>query len=329
MLGQGVDAYCLAGERADRVGAGVWLRAGGGGGGGVDGEQAQASQIVHRVVDLVAGCGLGGVRGEWAMAADITAEMFLKAFNSVGGDSSAAARAVTNYKTLSGWRASQIAQAAAAGAAAMAIPVAHIATLAADFAVLLRKMAVCAWGIGYKLGAVVEAEEDLAIILGLWSGAVERDALSVTAAASGGAAGMIALNAAYPTFAQAVMTQVLTQGGHTVVTAVAGKVAGKGGGKMAAKLTKPLLQMKRARDSAEVLADARLEGGHGHRAVPRSGGRGRDQRPLRQQVRRRRRDVLPGQARIPRRAGRGRSRPGVDGVLPPARAWRRKGAPHP
>lgn len=178
------------------------------------------------------------------MAADITAEMFLKAFNSVGGDSSAAARAVTNYKTLSGWRASQIAQAAAAGAAAMAIPVAHIATLAADFAVLLRKMAVCAWGIGYKLGAVVEAEEDLAIILGLWSGAVERDALSVTAAALGGAAGLIALNAAYPTFAQAVMTQVLTQGGHTVVTAVAGKVAGKGGGKMAAKLTKPLLQMK-------------------------------------------------------------------------------------
>ncbi|MGV9580336.1 hypothetical protein ACWDRZ_27210 [Streptomyces sp. NPDC003509] len=178
------------------------------------------------------------------MAADITAEMFLKAFNSVGGDSSAAARAVKNYKTLSGWRASQIAQAAAAGAAAMAIPVAHIATLTADFAVLLRKMAVCAWGIGYKLGAVVEAEEDLAIILGLWSGAVERDALSVTAAASGGAAGLIALNAAYPTFAQAVMTQVLTQGGHTVVTAVAGKVAGKGGGKMAAKLTKPLLQMK-------------------------------------------------------------------------------------
>ncbi|MEU9616047.1 hypothetical protein AB0D56_31485 [Streptomyces sp. NPDC048209] len=58
---------------------------------------------------------------------------------------------------------------------------------------------------------------------------MERDALSVTAAASGGAAGLIALNTAYPTFAQAVMTQVLTQGGHTVVTAVAGKVAGKGG----------------------------------------------------------------------------------------------------
>lgn len=56
------------------------------------------------------------------------------------------------------------------GAAAMAIPVAHIATLAADFAVLLRKTAVCAWGIGHKLCAVVEAEEDLAIILGLWSG---------------------------------------------------------------------------------------------------------------------------------------------------------------
>ncbi|MEU8773404.1 hypothetical protein [Streptomyces sp. NPDC048606] len=178
------------------------------------------------------------------MAADITAEMFLKAFNSVGGDSSAAAQAVGNYKTLESWRASQIAQAAAAGAAAMAIPVAHMATLAADFVVLLRKMAVCAWGIGYKLGATVESEDDLAIILGLWSGAVERDALSVTAVSAGGAAGLIALNATYPTFAQAVMTQILTQSGHAAMTVVAGKVGGKAGGKMAVKLTKPVLQMK-------------------------------------------------------------------------------------
>ncbi|MFF3018521.1 hypothetical protein [Streptomyces sp. NPDC057939] len=177
------------------------------------------------------------------MAADITAEMFLKAFNKVGGDSSAAAQGVVNYKSLQSWRTSQIAQAAAAGAAAMAIPVAHMATLAADFVVLLRKMAVCAWGIGYKLGAPVDAEDDLAIILGLWSGAVEPDALSVTAVTASGAATLIAVNAAHPTFTQAVLTQILTQGGHTGATVIAGKVAGKAGGKMVLKLGKPALQM--------------------------------------------------------------------------------------
>ncbi|MEV7173972.1 hypothetical protein AB0O18_30260 [Streptomyces sp. NPDC093224] len=176
------------------------------------------------------------------MAAEITAEMFLRAFNTVGGDSSAAGTAAAGYATLGGWRASQTAQAAAAGAIAMAVPVAHLAALAGDFAVLLRKMAVCAWGIGYKLGAPVDAEDDLEIVLGLWSGALEPDALSVTAASAAGSAGLIAFNAAYPTYAQAVMAQVMTKGAHTGVAVVGGKLVGKSGGKVAAKLSKPFLQ---------------------------------------------------------------------------------------
>lgn len=176
------------------------------------------------------------------MAAEITAEIFLKAFNTVGGDSSSAGTAAANYATLRGWRTSQTAQAAAAGAVAMAVPVAHLAALAGDFAVLLRKMAVCAWGIGYKLGAPVDAEDDLEVILGLWSGALEPDALSVSAAGAAGTAGLITLNAAYPAYAQAVMAQVLSKGAHTGAVVVGGKLAGKSGGKAMAKLSKPFLQ---------------------------------------------------------------------------------------
>ncbi|MGI5399267.1 hypothetical protein ACQEVG_07420 [Streptomyces sp. CA-135486] len=166
----------------------------------------------------------------------------MDAFNSLGWDTSIAERGVAGYSTLSSWRASQTAQVAAAGAAAMAVPGAHLIALTADVGFLLHKMSTCAWGIGFKLGASVEGEDDLAVILGLWSGALERNALSVGSATAGASAGWIVFNAAYPTYGAAVMAKVLASGAGSGVAAVGTKIAGKKSGKAMAKLSKPFLQ---------------------------------------------------------------------------------------
>ncbi|MGW4029248.1 hypothetical protein ACWEFL_07970 [Streptomyces sp. NPDC004838] len=176
------------------------------------------------------------------MGADVTANIFVNAFNSLGWDTDLARRGAAGYTTLSGWRASQTAQVAAAGAAAMAVPGAHLVALTADVGFLLHKMSICAWGIGFKLGATVDGEDDLAVILGLWAGALEPDALSVTSVGTGAAAGWIAFNATYPTYGTAVMAKALAMGAGAGVSTVSAKIAGKKGGKALAKLSKPFLQ---------------------------------------------------------------------------------------
>jgi hypothetical protein len=175
------------------------------------------------------------------MGSDITAGIFVNAFNSLGWDTEMARRGAAGYETLAGWRASQTTQVALAGGAAMAVPGAHLVALTADVAFLLHKMSICAWGIGYKLGATVDAEDDLAVILGLWVGALEPNALSVTSVGAGASAGWIAFNATYPTYGAAVMAKALTMGGGSAVSSVGAKLAGKKGGKVVAKMSKPFI----------------------------------------------------------------------------------------
>ncbi|MET8677714.1 hypothetical protein ABZW18_09025 [Streptomyces sp. NPDC004647] len=176
------------------------------------------------------------------MATNVSSNIVIDAFNSLGWDTSIAARGVAGYSTLSSWRTSQTAQVAAAGAAAMAVPGAHLLALTADVGFLLHKMSICAWGIGFKLGATVDGEDDMAVILGLWAGALEPDALSVGTAAVGVSAGWMVLNATYPTYGAAVMAKVLAAGAGSGVSAVGAKIAGKKSGKALAKLSKPFLQ---------------------------------------------------------------------------------------
>ncbi|MGW6460892.1 hypothetical protein ACWF94_34025, partial [Streptomyces sp. NPDC055078] len=178
----------------------------------------------------------------WGMGSEVTANIFVNAFNSLGWDTEMARRGAAGYDTLAGWRASQTTQVALAGGAAMAVPGAHLVALTADVGFLLHKMSICAWGIGFKLDASVDAEDDLAVILGLWSGALEPDALSVATAGAGASAGWIAFNAVYPTYGAAVMAKALAAGAGAGVSTVGAKIAGKKGGKALAKLSKPFLQ---------------------------------------------------------------------------------------
>ncbi|MFF0451668.1 hypothetical protein ACFYT4_35865 [Streptomyces sp. NPDC004609] len=176
------------------------------------------------------------------MGSEVTANIFVNAFNALGRDTEMARRGAAGYDTLAGWRASQTTQVALAGGAAMAVPGAHLAALTADVGFLLHKMSICAWGIGFKLGASVDAEDDLAVILGLWAGALEPDALSVSSVGAGASAGWIVFNAAYPTYGAAVMAKALTAGAGAGVSTVGAKIAGKKGGKALAKLSKPFIQ---------------------------------------------------------------------------------------
>ncbi|MFD3519457.1 hypothetical protein [Streptomyces sp. NPDC058653] len=176
------------------------------------------------------------------MGSSVTGDVFVAAFNQLGWDTSMAERGAANYDTLSGWRNSQTAQVAAAGAAAMAVPGAHMLALTADVSFLMHKMSLCAWGIGFKLGASVDGEDDLAVIMGLWADALTPDALSVGSASAGASAGFIALNAVYPTFGAAVMAKALAAGAGAGVSVVSGKIIGKKGGKVVAKMSKPFIQ---------------------------------------------------------------------------------------
>lgn len=109
---------------------------------------------------------------------DITSSHIVTAFATLGGvDPSPAIESAKRFKTVKGWREFQMTQAGLAGAAAMAIPVAHLPAMALDVTFLIHKMAYCAWGIGAIHGATVEAKEDMALILALWSGAVKEETL--------------------------------------------------------------------------------------------------------------------------------------------------------
>jgi hypothetical protein len=109
------------------------------------------------------------------MAENAGAQAIIKAFTLLSDNSGeAASKAKRNYSSLDSWRASQGWQAAIAGGGSSIIPVAHLATGAAETLYLLHKMAWCAWGIGGLRNCVVEGKDDLQYILGLWSHAVSE-----------------------------------------------------------------------------------------------------------------------------------------------------------
>ena len=76
---------------------------------------------------------------------------------------------------VSDWRVKQQAMVTGTGAAAMAIPGAHLAALAADIVFLMNRMSVCSYGIGAIYGynrfsTNILEEEDFANILAYWAG---------------------------------------------------------------------------------------------------------------------------------------------------------------
>nr|MDT0660768.1 hypothetical protein [Micromonospora sp. DSM 115978] len=188
-------------------------------------------------------------------AARFTAEAFVNALDALGGTPEEARAAAGGYRSTGTWIASQTSQAAGAGALAVAIPVMHLATIPAELAFLLHKLARCAWGVGsiVERGTphlLPDGKPDLIPILGLWSGEFkEKDLVGIGVAAGG--AGFVAAGVVYPTFAAAVIAKSLGKAaGMAVTTAFGGKAAGKMAGAMAAATAKksahavllPLLQ---------------------------------------------------------------------------------------
>ncbi|GAA3010780.1 hypothetical protein [Actinokineospora diospyrosa] len=155
--------------------------------------------------------------------AEALGNAFLSAFEKLGIDPEMARRGVSEYATVESWINSQTAQAALVGGAASAVPGVHHAGVFVDAAVLIHKMAIMTWGIGYKVGAGVDGKLDLANTLALWSGAVDEDVLVV--------AGLAAV---------AVVGAAASGGGtafaYAVAAKIAGKVAGAGAAAAATKL---------------------------------------------------------------------------------------------
>lgn len=78
-------------------------------------------------------------------------------------------------QTMGAWRVKQQAMVTGSGAAAAAIPVAHLGTIMADVGFLMNRMSVCAYGIGAVIGGAEQGqefleEEDFPNILAVWAG---------------------------------------------------------------------------------------------------------------------------------------------------------------
>lgn len=120
------------------------------------------------------GIGIVGRMG----AIDATAERFAglvsKGFDKAKPDLGSVHGAIGDLSERR-WILKQMAIAVGTGGAAMSIPFAHVATLAADVALLLNRMAVVSAGIGAirardaRLDGFVEVE-DLALVLAVWAG---------------------------------------------------------------------------------------------------------------------------------------------------------------
>jgi hypothetical protein len=107
----------------------------------------------------------------------ITAEMVVTAFEHLALSPTWVQKNARNYQTVDGWVSSQAWQTGVAGAAALAVPVAHVPLIAVDLIFLFHKMAYCCLGIGVLKGCEIEPNEDFAMILSLYTGALSEDAL--------------------------------------------------------------------------------------------------------------------------------------------------------
>jgi hypothetical protein len=172
----------------------------------------------------------------------------VQAFEALGGDASAAIDRAHDFPTVGEWVAWQASQTAVVGAAALAVPVAHLPVLALDIGFLMHKMAWCSWGVGAILKCPVDPLPDLAVILGLWSGDIEEDALNAAYAAgvAGVAVGAAAGAAAYPNFAAKVAAAsvklgFLLAGPPPVTASVATKAAAKLGAMLGPQLASKIV----------------------------------------------------------------------------------------
>ncbi|WP_313914084.1 hypothetical protein [Tahibacter sp.] len=102
------------------------------------------------------------------------AEWVVSAFESLTPDRSGIF-SDAHAQSMSDWRVKQQAMVTGSGAAAAAIPVAHLATMSADVVFLMNRMSVCAYGIGAIIGGTAQSrdfleEEDFPNILAVWAG---------------------------------------------------------------------------------------------------------------------------------------------------------------
>lgn len=185
----------------------------------------------------------------------VTESVIVNAFDVMGGDSSAAASAAKNFSSVGSWVTWQATQTAMVGAAAMAVPGAHVPALVVDVAFLMHKLAYCSWGVGSVLGCTPYGKADFEIILGHWCGAIEDDVLPAaiaTSIAGGSLAAVIALQGTSVVIGQLagksvelaatmLLEKVGAKGSAKAVGKVLGKVTGKVAGKLSDKIAAKLV----------------------------------------------------------------------------------------
>lgn len=134
-------------------------------------------------------------------------------------------------ESLESWRIKQQAMVTGSGAAAMAIPGAHLVALGADVMFLMNRMSVCSYGIGAiyshdRLGTNLLEEEDFANILALWAGDDQIKAV-VT--------GKFGVDLAVKIGGKTGIKIIGKTIAHTGAVLVGKKLGGKAGAKIAAK----------------------------------------------------------------------------------------------
>lgn len=169
----------------------------------------------------------------------------------VVSDAEAAASDVHKYRTVEQWRKNLETRVGAAAFAAAIIPGVHGLGMIAELPYLFHVMGYGAIGTGELAGATIEPEADLLAVFGLWSGAVNKEAL----AAAGGS--VVAANTVvYPAFGAKVLTLGLEIGVHAAaaeIGGVAGATMASAGG-LAGDWIQPALTKISAKISAKVTA---------------------------------------------------------------------------
>ncbi|MDM8546153.1 hypothetical protein QUF61_06635 [Candidatus Venteria ishoeyi] len=137
---------------------------------------------------------------------------------------------------ISDWRMKQQAMVTGTGAAAMAIPGAHLAALAADVAFLMNRMAVCSYGIGAIYGhdrfsKNILENEDFANVLAYWAGDEE-----ITTMVGSKTAADIALKVGGKAGIKIIGKTIAKSGAILIGKKLGGKVGAKIGAKFAGKL---------------------------------------------------------------------------------------------
>ena len=139
-------------------------------------------------------------------------------------------------QSLSGWRERQYALVAGSSAAAAAIPGLHLVGMAAEVAFLMKRMSVCAYGIGaieghsHGFGNFLELE-DFAVILARWGGD-DR----VSNAAIGNAAADLVGKVGRNAMAKMLAKVAASRAGIIAGNKLAGDVSAKVGTKFLSKL---------------------------------------------------------------------------------------------